>query len=521
MNPVDVLLSEHRLGGATDPWFYLQTALCALGLYLAQSFIAGMVRKSKYKLPPRVPGVPIFGNSFQPPATQQGPWAKKLAEKYGEITWVFLNSSRVVNDLMERRAAIYCSRPQFPMAQGIISRDARILLMPYNDQWRQLRKIMHNILSTRQKDVFRPFQDLESKHLLYDYLHKPEKWYVANGRFANSVIMSVVFGRRSDMDNPNMRELFETIDVFFEEQQPGVNLVDAFPVLTKLPKFMQWWRGRGERIFEMTRRVYKREVDLVIENMGNGTQKDCFAVDFLRTIDEGQLKFDETQKLFAMGTLMEAGSDTSRVTIGQIIAGAATYPDWVQRARAQLDAVCGHNAERLPSWEDRDQGRLPYISAVVKEGFRWRPNIAEIGTPTMLIKDDEYEGYKFPAGTVFTWNAWAIALSPDEYKEPERFNPDRFLDENLLNPLKGHFGFGPGRRVCVGWSVGEMNVWIAIARLLYCFDFEEDKAHPIDTMTIPQITHGKAPFAVKIKPRSPQHAALIERECVEAVHTKY
>lgn len=89
-----------------------------------------------------------------------------------------------------------------------------------------------------------------------------------------------------------------------------------------------------------------------------------------------------------------------------------------------------------------------------------------------------------------------------------------------------------------------MNVWIAIARLLYCFDFEEDKVskesslpylrghivlltisfvkdHPIDTMTIPQITHGKAPFAVKIKPRSPQHAALIERECIEAVHTKY
>jgi hypothetical protein len=29
-----------------------------------------------------------------------------------------------------------------------------------------------------------------------------------------------------------------------------------------------------------------------------------------------------------------------------------------------------------------------------------------------------------------------------------------------------------------------MNVWIAIARLLYCFDFEQDPAHPIDTMTI-------------------------------------
>jgi cytochrome P450 len=175
--------------------------------------------------------------------------------------------------------------------------------------------------------------------------------------------------------------------------------------------------------------------------MKTGTQRECFATDFLKTKEVQRM--DETQRLFVMGTLMEAGSDTSRVTIGQIIAGAATYPEWVKRAREQLDSVCGANAERLPGWDDREQ--LPYITAVVKEGFRWRPNIAEIGAPTSLIKDDEYEGYKFPAGTVFTWNAWAIALDPREYKDPERFLPDRFLNPDLNNPLKGHWAFGPGK----------------------------------------------------------------------------
>lgn len=29
-----------------------------------------------------------------------------------------------------------------------------------------------------------------------------------------------------------------------------------------------------------------------------------------------------------------------------------------------------------------------------------------------------------------------------------------------------------GRRVCSGYNVGERNVWIVIARLLYCFDVE-------------------------------------------------
>ena len=132
--------------------------------------------------------------------------------------------------------------------------------MPYNDRWRVLRKIMHQILSSRQQDMFKPFQDLESKHLLWDYLHKPDRWFSANGRFANSVIMSLVFGRRSMLDDPEMVELFETIELFLENQQPGVNLVDGFPFLDNLPQPLQWWRPRGERIFEQTRRYVQYSV---------------------------------------------------------------------------------------------------------------------------------------------------------------------------------------------------------------------------------------------------------------------
>jgi cytochrome P450 len=69
------------------------------------------------------------------------------------------------------------------------------------------------------------------------------------------------------------------------------------------------------------------------------------------------------------GTLLEAGSDTTRVSLGQMIAGAATYPDWVVKAREQLDTVCGKNGERLPQWSDYE--KLPYITAAVKESFRY------------------------------------------------------------------------------------------------------------------------------------------------------
>lgn len=97
-----------------------------------------------------------------------------------------------------------------------------------------------------------PFQDLESKNLIWDYLETPDRWWAANSRYANSVIMSVVFGRRSLLDDPDVVELFETIELFLENQQPGKNLVDGFPVLEKLPKPLQWWRPRGEAIFDKT-----------------------------------------------------------------------------------------------------------------------------------------------------------------------------------------------------------------------------------------------------------------------------
>lgn len=149
---------------------------------------------------------------------------------------------------------------------------------------------------------------------------------------------------------------------------------------------------------------------------------------------------------------MEAGSDTSRMTLSHIIAAAATDNRWVQTAQAEMDAVCRNSdgTIRLPGFEDRKN--LPYVSALVKEAFRWRP-FAEIGMPHTLHKDDEYEGYRFPAGTVFTWNSWGIALSEDEHKDPVRFWPERWLDpkiqgndgSNVEDPLSGHWSFGAGK----------------------------------------------------------------------------
>ncbi|KAG9231629.1 cytochrome P450 [Amylocarpus encephaloides] len=495
-----------------------------LAILIAQRVYANHQWHRKYKFPNRIPGLPIFGNTFQLPPMQQGIWARDQAKKYGEMftvqfgiqTWVFLNSSRVVHDLLEKRSSIYSSRVHLPMAQTIMSGGCRVLLMPYSDRWRAIRKVMHSILNKQSMGTFAPFQELESRHLLYDYLKTPDLWHVANQRFANSVIMSVVFGKRLELDNPNTKELFETSTEIVQAMQPGASLVDALPIFENLPQWLQWWRPRGIRAHEKCKRVYQREVDDIKRRIEAGTARDCFALQFLRTPEAHA--FGPTQLLFSLGSLMEAGTDTSRMVISQLLCAAILDPRWAATARRQLDGVCGANAERLPEFADR--GHLPYISAVTKEAMRWRP-MAPIGMPHCLVADDEYEGFRWPKGTVFTWNATSIALDENEFEDPMRFWPERFLNEDLDNVLKGHLGFGPGRRMCSGYHVGDGNVWIVIARLLYCFDFEAGEGGEIDSLRVPWIEHRHAPFPLKIKIRSPAHAALVEREGKIATETVY
>jgi hypothetical protein len=57
---------------------------CIVSLVLRWLFQSWQFNR-KYTLPVQIPGVPFLGNALQMPAEMQGPWAKAMAEKYGEM----------------------------------------------------------------------------------------------------------------------------------------------------------------------------------------------------------------------------------------------------------------------------------------------------------------------------------------------------------------------------------------------------------------------------------------------------
>ncbi len=54
-------------------------------LAIVQRIVSNHLYKKKYKFPPRIPGLPIVGNTFQLPGNQQGQWGVQMARKYGEM----------------------------------------------------------------------------------------------------------------------------------------------------------------------------------------------------------------------------------------------------------------------------------------------------------------------------------------------------------------------------------------------------------------------------------------------------
>lgn len=172
------------------------------------------------------------------------------------------------------------------------------------------------------------------------------------------------------------------------------------------------------------------------------------------------------------------------------------YPDVQARAQAELDSVVGR--ERVPTFKDYDN--LPYLRAMVKEvryiailflksiphfskpmclssaiflmamfcscqALRWH-TVDPLGMPHRAAKEDWYEGYYIPAGSLIIANVWLLNQDINTWGDDAlEFRPERYLrngpktDKGLSGSGReeSDFTYGFGRRVCVGRHVANVS----------------------------------------------------------------
>ncbi|KAJ7263551.1 cytochrome P450 [Mycena rebaudengoi] len=99
--------------------------------------------------------------------------------------------------------------------------------------------------------------------------------------------------------------------------------------------------------------------------------------------------------------------------------------EWRKLARAMVDVPYAETK--------RQMAPMPYVSALVKEVLRWK-NVTPIRVPHFLATEDEYRGYRLPAGSIVIGSTWAILYDELMYPDPYAFKPERFLLDGKPNP---------------------------------------------------------------------------------------
>jgi len=167
--------------------------------------------------------------------------------------------------------------------------------------------------------------------------------------------------------------------------------------------------------------------------------------------------------------MFAAGTDTTFITLDWAMTELLMNPHVMEKAQTEVRSVL--RERRVVAESDLHQ--LQYMKAVIKEIFRMHPAVPVL-LPRESMEDIILEGYKIPAKTRIFVNAWAIGRNPENWEDPTAFKPERFLESNT--DYKGQdfelIPFGAGRRGCPAITFAIAVVEIALAQLLYSFDWE-------------------------------------------------
>jgi cytochrome P450 family 135 len=144
-------------------------------------------------------------------------------------------------------------------------------------------------------------------------------------------------------------------------------------------------------------------------------------------------------------TLLVAGHETTATGLSWAIELLARHPEALARLEDEVAA-----AEEA------------YLDAVIKETLRLRPVVALV--LRKLVEPMEIGGRLLPAGVSVAPSIHLVHRDPEIYPEPERFRPERFLEQ----PAGTYtwIPFGGGVRRCLGATFAEFEMAVVLKELI-------------------------------------------------------
>ncbi|KHN29895.1 Cytochrome P450 71D11 [Glycine soja] len=257
----------------------------------------------------------------------------------------------------------------------------------------------------------------------------------------------------------------------------GFNVADLFPSA----KWLQPVTGLRPKIERLHRQIDRILLDIINEHKDakakakedQGEAEEDLVDVLLKFPDGHDSKQDICLTINNIKAIIldifGAGGETAATAINWAMAEMIRDPRVLKKAQAEVRAV--YNMKGMVDEIFIDE--LQYLKLVVKETLRLHPPVPLL-VPRVCGESCGIGGYHIPVKSMVIVNAWAIGRDPNYWTQPERFYPERFIDSSI--EYKGtnfeYIPFGAGRRLCPGITFGLKNVELALAFLLFHFDWK-------------------------------------------------
>ncbi|KAL1306467.1 hypothetical protein AAFC00_005165 [Neodothiora populina] len=461
----------------------LVTVAVVFGIGALIHFVAS---KEKSRLPtgvqalPGPKGYPILGSAPNVPDKNNFLKFHEWGENYGRIyqvnlagqNHVWITRDSVAQDLLGKRAANYSERPHIPS----LTHDNRVSghylpLMSRNERWTRQRKFGKQIMDKSAKASYYDLPEKESVRLLFDLLTDPSRYNHALESFIARVTSRLAWGTAEPADElkQRARELLYGVS-------PNGSLTNKLAFLKLLPDFLVPAKAWEHRRFRTESRFFTMLQDEVREKARQPGAAESWTRHFLDNREALGFESD-AEGAHAVGMHGIAGALTIAAPMQSFCLALCHFPHLQRVLHDEIDSVLG---DRMPTLNDMPN--MPVLRAFIRETLRWRPPVPT-GIPHESVKDDIYEGYFIPAGSVMHPLEWSIGRDPEVFPDPDTFNPMRWIDPKYptyQEPLSkyptitGYSQFGYGRRVCQGMGVVDADLFVGIGAMAWMFKMSAD-----------------------------------------------
>ncbi|KAL2537644.1 Cytochrome [Forsythia ovata] len=448
-------------------------------------------------LPPSPWKLPFIGHLHHMMGPLPHRSLRNLAKKYGpimhlklgEVYTIVISSRQIAKDVLTTHDLAIADRPE-SIGMKILWYDyTDIAFSPYNDYWRQMRKVcIVELLSSKNVRSFNHIRLDETSRLIKSIESSSGELINLTTKifsFTSSITSRAAFGEL-------LRDQ-ETLVAFMKKGvalAAGFDLADFFPSM-KFLKYITWNKFNLVKM----RRQLDSILDVIIDEhkdklatgkRGNGELGGEDIVDvLLRLKESGELGIPITNDnikaiIFDMFT---GGTETSTTAMDWMMTELMRNPRVMAKAQAEIrQAFKGKK-----TINESDVQKLKYLKLIIKESLRMHPVVPLL--PRACREECEVNGYTIPLKAKVTVNIWALGRDPEYWDEPESFKPERFENSSVdfLGNNFEYIPFGSGRRFCPGMNFALANIEYPLAQLLYHFNWKLPKGTNPDDMDMTEL----------------------------------